>query len=267
MQDIAARAGVVPSVLYDHSAPSENFTSRFLKSMRAVERNARWRRLEGTSAEQLLAPASRITSSSSRRTPFIWRVLHQDTLPTRRSPPSVQEIADRGTAAVADLIRFGAGKRQIAQGHHSRRRRVDPLPPRNAIGRPTASPDGGTKIATCRVSAWSNSVLLLLWQGFEGMLIAGFCRLTPRRRSCPGSTPASLRWSTGRCRGNYGRPQRLWRAPCRQGRPGSSSTNSRHSVRTSTASARSQASMDRRRVIQRREQAPASCPSPSGRRR
>ncbi len=169
MQDIAARAGVVPSVLYDHFASKRELHITVLELHAEQLRDRSLRRLEGASAEELVRASIANYFEFVEEDPFIWRFLHQDPPADPEIAAVCQEIADRGTAAIADLIRFGAGGRQIGQGHHGRRGGVDPRP-RHAVGMPTASPPGGTRTATCRASAWSNSSSCCCGRASTGML-------------------------------------------------------------------------------------------------
>src|SRR5262249_43430110 len=143
-----------------------------------------------------------------------FRFLHRDPPADPEIAAVCQELADRGTAGIADLIRFGAADATSVKG-------ITVDDGAWILARATQSACGG-------VATWwyenrdvprervVELVFMLLWQGFEGMLKQASAGC-PRPRSYPGSTSASLRPSTGRCRGNCGRPQRLWRAPCRQG--------------------------------------------------
>jgi AcrR family transcriptional regulator len=167
MQDIAARAGVVPSVLYDHFDSKRELHITLLELHAQQLRERSLRRLEGASVEELVRASIANYFEFVEEDPFIWRVLHQD--PADPEIAAVcQEIADRGTAAVADLIRFGAGNAKSLKG-------ITLDDAAWILARATQS-------ATDGVARWwyenrdvprgrvVELVFLLLWQGFEGML-------------------------------------------------------------------------------------------------
>lgn len=100
--------------------------------------------------------------------PFIWRVLHQDAPADPDIAAVYREIADRGTARIADLIRFGAGDVTELNGI--------------TIDEAAWILARATQSATDGVARWwydnrdaprervVELVVMLLWQGFDGML-------------------------------------------------------------------------------------------------
>ena len=161
MQDIAARAGVVPSVLYDHFGSKRELHVALLELHAEQIRNRSLRRVEGASAEELVRASIESYFELVEEDPFIWRFLHRD-------PPADPEIADRGTAAIADLIRFGAADAKSVKGI-----KVDDAA--WILARATQSACSG-------VATWwyenrdvprervVELVFMLLWDGFGGML-------------------------------------------------------------------------------------------------
>jgi AcrR family transcriptional regulator len=168
MQDIAARAGVVPSVLYDHFGSKRELHIALLELHAEQLRDRSLRRLEGASAEELLRASIANYFEFVEEDPFIWRFLHRDPPADPEIAAVCQEIADSGTTAIADLIRFGAGEAKSVKGIT-----VDDAT--WILARATQSANDG-------VARWwyenrdvprervVELVFMLLWQGFDGML-------------------------------------------------------------------------------------------------
>jgi AcrR family transcriptional regulator len=168
MQDIATRAGVVPSVLYDHFGSKRELHITLLESHAAQLRDRSLRRPESGSVEDLARASITRYFEFVEEDPFLFRFLHRD-LPADPQIASVREaLADQGTAGIADLIRFGAGDFDSVKGIH-----VDEAA--WILARATQAACGG-------VAAWwydnrdvprervVELVFMLLWQGFDGML-------------------------------------------------------------------------------------------------
>ena len=168
MQDIAARAGVVPSVLYDHFASKRDLHITLLQQHAQQLRERSLRRLEGASVEEMVRASISNYFAFVEEDPFIWRVLHQDVPADQEIADVCNEIADRGTASIADLIRFGAGERTSLKG-------ITLDEAAWILARATQSAADG-------VARWwyenrdvprervVELVSMLLWQGFDGML-------------------------------------------------------------------------------------------------
>ena len=168
MQDIAARAGVVPSVLYDHFGSKRELHVALLELHAEQIRNRSLRRVEGASAEELVRASIESYFELVEEDPFIWRFLHRDPPADPEIAAVCQEIADRGTAAIADLIRFGAADAKSVNGI-----KVDDAA--WILARATQSACSG-------VATWwyenrdvprervVELVFMLLWDGFGGML-------------------------------------------------------------------------------------------------
>jgi AcrR family transcriptional regulator len=168
MQDIAARAGVVPSVLYDHFASKRDLHITLLEQHAEQLRARSLRRLEGASVEELVRASIANYFEFVEEDPFIWRFLHQDPTADPEIDAVCREIADRGTEAIADLIRFGAGNAKSLKG-------ITLDEAAWILARATQSANDG-------VARWwydnrdvprervVELVFMLLWQGFEGML-------------------------------------------------------------------------------------------------
>lgn len=168
MQDIAARAGIVPSVLYDHFGSKRELHITLLEQHAEQLRERSLRRREGTSVEELVHASIANYFEFVEKDPFIWRVLHQDPPADPEIDAVCREIADRGTESVADLIRFGAGDAKTIKGIT-----VDDAA--WILARATQSAADG-------VARWwydnrdvprervVELVFMLLWQGFDGML-------------------------------------------------------------------------------------------------
>src|SRR5215211_3541734 len=116
MQDIAAHAGVVPSVLYDHFGSKRELHITVLELHAEQLRDRSLRRLEGASAEELVRASIASYFAFVEEDPFMWRFLHRDPPADPQIAAVCQEIADQGTAAIADLIRFGAGDAKPIKG-------------------------------------------------------------------------------------------------------------------------------------------------------
>jgi AcrR family transcriptional regulator len=168
MQDIAARAGVVTSVLYDHFGSKKELHITLLEQHAEQLRDRSLRRREGASVEELVHASIANYFEIVEEDPFIWRVLHQDPPADPEIDAVCRAIADRGTAAIADLIRFGAGNAKSVKG-------ISIDDGAWILARATQSACGG--VATW----WYDNrdvprervvelVVMLLWQGFDGML-------------------------------------------------------------------------------------------------
>src|SRR5690349_24874366 len=106
MQDIAARAGVVPSVLYDHFGSKRELLITILEQHAAQVRERSLRRVEGASAEELVRASIANYFESVEDDPFMWRFLHRDPPADAAIAADCLENADRDTEAIADLIRL-----------------------------------------------------------------------------------------------------------------------------------------------------------------
>jgi AcrR family transcriptional regulator len=168
MQDIATRAGVVPSVLYDHFGSKRELHITLLELHAAQLRERSLRRLEGATVEEMVRASISNYFAFVEEDPFIWRVLHQDEPADPDIAAVYREIADRGTARIADLIRFGAGNVTELNGI--------------TIDEAAWILARATQSATDGVARWwyenrdaprervVELVVMLLWQGFDGML-------------------------------------------------------------------------------------------------
>lgn len=170
MQDIASRAGVVPSVLYDHFGSKRELHITLLDLHDQQMRDRTLRRLEGASAEELPVPASPVISSSSRRTRSSGGSCTG--IPggpgDRRCLPKDRRSGYRRHRRLHPVRRAG---RQTGQGHH-----LDEAA--WILARATQSASHG-------VATWwyenrdvprervVELVFMLLWQGFDGMLKLG----------------------------------------------------------------------------------------------
>jgi AcrR family transcriptional regulator len=168
MQDIAARAGIVPSVLYDHFGSKRELFITALEQHSAGLRERSLRRLDGASPAELIRASVANYFEFVDDHPFLFRFLH-------REPPTDPEIAavcgalaDQGTAGIADLIRFGAADAKSVKG-------ISVEDGAWILARATQAACGG-------VATWwyenrdvprervVELVFMLLWHGFEGML-------------------------------------------------------------------------------------------------
>jgi AcrR family transcriptional regulator len=168
MQDIATRAGVVPSVLYDHFGSKRELHITLLELHAAQLRERSLRRLEGATVEEMVRASISNYFAFVEEDPFIWRVLHQDEPADPDIAAVYREIADRGTGRIADLIRFGAGDVTELNGI--------------TIDEAAWILARATQSATDGVARWwyenrdaprervVELVVMLLWQGFDGML-------------------------------------------------------------------------------------------------
>lgn len=168
MQEIAKLAGVVPSVLYDHFGSKRELHIAVLELHAAQLRERSLRRVEGATAEELVRASIANYFEFVEADPFMWRFLHRDPPADPQTAAVVQEIADRGTEAIADLIRFGAGDTTSVRG-------ISLDDSAWILARATQSACHG-------VATWwyenrdaprervVELVFMLLWQGFDGML-------------------------------------------------------------------------------------------------
>jgi AcrR family transcriptional regulator len=167
MQDIAARAGVVPSVLYDHFGSKRELHITVLEQHAEQLRDRSLRPIEGASAEELVRASITNYFEFVETDPFMFRFLHRDPPADPEVAAVCQEIADRGTEAIADLIRFGAGDAKAVKDIS-----VDDAA--WILAKATQSACSG-------VATWwyehrdvprervVELVFMLLWQGFEGL--------------------------------------------------------------------------------------------------
>jgi AcrR family transcriptional regulator len=168
MQDIAARAGVVPSVLYDHFGSKRELHIALLELHAEQLRDRSLRRLENASVEELVRASIARYFEFVEQDPFIWRFLHRDPPADPEIAAVCQEIADRGTASIADLIKFGAADAKTVKG-------ITLDEAAWILARATQSANHG-------VATWwyenrdvprervVELVFMLLWHGFDGML-------------------------------------------------------------------------------------------------
>jgi AcrR family transcriptional regulator len=168
MQDIATRAGVVPSVLYDHFGSKRELLITLLELHAEQLRERSLRRLEGATAEELLRASIARYFEFVEEDPFMWRFLHRDPPPDPEIAAVCQDLADRGTMGIADLIRFGAADAKSVKG-------ITVDEGAWILARATQSACHG-------VATWwyenrdvprervVELVFMLLWQGFDGML-------------------------------------------------------------------------------------------------
>ena len=168
MQDIAGRAGVVPSVLYDHFGSKRELFITALEQHAARLRERSLRRLDGASPEDLVRESVANYFEFVEDDPFLFRFLHRDPPADPEIAAVCQELADRGTAGIADLIRFGAADAKSVKG-------ISVDDGAWILARATQSACGG-------VATWwyehrdvprervVELVFMLLWQGFDGML-------------------------------------------------------------------------------------------------
>lgn len=168
MQDIAARAGVVPSVLYDHFDSKRELFKTVLESHAEQLRDRSLRPVEGATAEELVRVSVGTYFAFVEEDPFLFRFLHRDPPADTEIATVCQRIADRGTEAIADLIRFGAGDAKPVKG-------ITLDDAAWILARATQSACHG-------VATWwyenrdvprervVELVFMLLWQGFDGML-------------------------------------------------------------------------------------------------
>ncbi|MGU3502610.1 TetR/AcrR family transcriptional regulator [Mycobacterium sp. C31M] len=171
MQDIANLAGVVPSVLYDHFGSKRELHIAVLEEHATQLRERSLRRVEGATPEELVRASIANYFEFVEADPFMWRFLHRDPPADTETAAVVSEIADRGTAAIADLIRFGAGKTTSVRGI--------------TIDDSAWILAKATQAACHGVATWwyenrdvprervVELVFMLLWQGFDGMLRQG----------------------------------------------------------------------------------------------
>ena len=168
MQDIAARAGVVPSVLYDHFDSKRELHIALLELHAERLRERSLRRREGASVEELLRASIASYFEFVEEDPFIWRFMHRDPPADPEIAAVCGEIIDRGTEAIAELIRFGAADAKAVKGIT-----VDDAA--WILAR-------ATQYANHGVATWwyenrevprervVELVFMLLWRGFDGML-------------------------------------------------------------------------------------------------
>jgi AcrR family transcriptional regulator len=168
MQDIAARAGVVPSVLYDHFGSKRELFITLLEQRADRVRDRSLRRVEGASAEQLVRASVTNYFALVADDPFLFRFLHRDPPADREIATVCQDLTDRGTAGIADLIRFGAPAGKSVKGIS-----VDEgawilaLATQSACGSVASWWYENRDVPLERVI---ELVFMLLWQGFDGML-------------------------------------------------------------------------------------------------
>lgn len=108
MQDIAKLAGVVPSVLYDHFGSKRELHVAVLQHHAAQLRERSLRPIESASPEEYVRASIANYFEFVESDPFMWRFLHRDPPADPATAAVIAEIGDRGTAAIADLIRVGA---------------------------------------------------------------------------------------------------------------------------------------------------------------
>ncbi|MGN7777913.1 TetR/AcrR family transcriptional regulator [Mycolicibacterium sp. 22603] len=171
MQDIAGLAGVVPSVLYDHFGSKRELHLAVIEEHAAQLRERSLRHVEGATPEELVRASIANYFEFVETDPFMWRFLHRDPPADSETAEVVEEIIGRGTAAIADLIRFGAGETTSVRG-------ITVDDSAWILARATQAACDG-------VATWwyenrdvprervVELVFMLLWQGFDGMLRNG----------------------------------------------------------------------------------------------
>lgn len=168
MAEIAARAGVVASVIYDH------FASKRQLHVELLEQHGSWLIEHSITAIELDEPRRMLWASIDalyrliEQDPFAWRFIFRD-------PPADAEIAatwrsihDRATAGIAGLIEAGAPEVDWVKG-------VD----RSTAAWMLAKASQG---ATNRLAEWwfehrevsreqvSEAAVTMLWDGYSGLL-------------------------------------------------------------------------------------------------
>jgi AcrR family transcriptional regulator len=168
MAEIAARAGVVASVIYDH------FRSKRDLHIALLELHGSWLIENSITAIQLDEPKRMLRASVDalyrllEQDPFAWRFIFRD-------PPADAEIADawraihdRATAGIAALIEAGAPELEWVDG-------ID----RSTAAWMLAKASQG---ATNRLAEWwfehrevsreqvTEAAVRLLWEGYAGLL-------------------------------------------------------------------------------------------------
>jgi AcrR family transcriptional regulator len=168
MAEIAARAGVVASVIYDH------FRSKRDLHIALLELHGNWLIANSITAIGLDAPERMLRASVDalyrllEQDPFAWRFIFRD-------PPADAEIAgawraihDRATAGIAGLIEAGAPEVEWIEG----------------VDRATAAwmLAKASQGATNRLAEWwfehrevsreqvTEAAVSLLWEGYQGLL-------------------------------------------------------------------------------------------------
>ncbi|CDQ43393.1 MULTISPECIES: TetR/AcrR family transcriptional regulator [Mycolicibacterium] len=171
MQDIASLAGVVPSVLYDHFGSKRELHLAVIEEHATQLREHSLRRVEGATPEEMVRASISNYFEFVEADPFMWRFLHRDPPADSETAKVVEEIIGRGTAAIADLIRLGAGETTSVRG-------ITVDDSAWILARATQSACDG-------VATWwyenrdvprervVELVFMLLWQGFDGMLRNG----------------------------------------------------------------------------------------------
>jgi AcrR family transcriptional regulator len=108
MIEIATRAGVVPSVIYDHFGSKRELAVELLELHGAAMIERTITELEPAPPRELLRTSIELFFRFVERDPFVWRFLFRD-------PPGDPEIAavhrrihDRATQGIAALIRASA---------------------------------------------------------------------------------------------------------------------------------------------------------------
>jgi len=168
MADIAKRAGVVPSVLYDHFGSKRELLITLLEQHAQQLRERSLRRIEGTSVDEMVRASIANYFAFVEEDPFMWRFLHRDPPADPEIAAVCEELAHRGTAGIAELIRFGAADAKSVKG-------ISVDDGAWILARATQAACGG-------VATWwyenrdvprervVELVFMLLWQGFDGML-------------------------------------------------------------------------------------------------
>lgn len=168
MGEIAARAGVVPSVIYDHFGSKRELHIELLQMHGEALLERSIRRIEGAAPEELFRENVEAFYEFVEDDPFVWRFLFRD-------PPSDPEIAaahrriqDRATGAIAAVIEFAAP--QVAA--------VDGIPLKRAawmVAKASQSANNGLaewwwehrEVPREEIVALATR---LLWKGFERLL-------------------------------------------------------------------------------------------------
>jgi AcrR family transcriptional regulator len=168
MGEIAARAGVVASVIYDHFGSKRELHIELLKlhGEELIRRSIT--EVEGVTPEDIQRTSIEAYFRFVEEDPFVWRFLFRD-------PPSDPEIAaawrdlhDRATAGIADLIKLGSPPGELPLG----------LPGETSalmLAKAAQSANNGLaqwwwehrEVPREQVVALAMS---LLWEGFSGLL-------------------------------------------------------------------------------------------------
>ncbi|RDI45356.1 TetR family transcriptional regulator [Nocardia mexicana] len=116
IQQIAARAGVVPSVVYDHFRSKRELYLELLDTRGSAFIERTVRPVESGGAEELVARSVDAFFLAVEEDQFMWRVLSREAPPDAAIAAKYDEIQSSATAAISALVQSFRPDSELIEG-------------------------------------------------------------------------------------------------------------------------------------------------------